>query len=212
MSTRPYQSPRRQDAARATRRAILGAAEELYLSRGYAGTTLAEIAATAQVSPATVKGAFGTKGGLLAALIRTRLTDDDDLPLGQTDAWRSALAQTDPETLIRAYVALSGGLHARTAGLIEAVTHGASTDPELEELRARGSAARLRDTRAVITALERTGALRDPPATSADTLWALTSPDLFRQLVHARRWSIKRWEQLIGDLLVSQLLTEAEPA
>lgn len=206
MSTRPYQSPRREEAARATQRAILDAAEEVFLDRGYAGATLTEIAATARVSPATVKGGFGTKGGLLAALIRTRLSDDARVPLSQTPAWRSALSHGNPEELIRAYVALSGELHARTAGLIQAVTHGASTDPELEELRSRGSAARLRDVRAVVRALEKTGALRHPPSTAADTLWALNSPDLFRQLVHARRWSINRWERLISDLLITQLL------
>ncbi len=206
MSRRSYQSPRREEGARATRRAILDAAEKLFLARGYAGTTLLDIATCALVSPATVKGAFGTKGGLLAALIRARLTNDDGTPLSQTSAWRSALEHTDPERLIRAYVALSGELHARTAGLIEVVTHGASTDPELEDLQRRGSSARLRDVRAVITALDATAALRQPPSTAADTLWALNSPDLFRQLVHARKWSITRWEELIGDLLVTQLL------
>src|SRR5947209_567584 len=114
MSRRSYQSPRREEAARATRRAILDAAEDLFAVRGYAGTTLADIATGALVSPATVKGAFGTKGGVLAALIRARLTDDDGLALSQTSAWRSALDHTDPQQLLRACVALSAELHART--------------------------------------------------------------------------------------------------
>src|SRR5438309_2080024 len=108
MSRRSYRSPRREQAARATRRAILDAAEQLFLARGYAGTTLVDIATAALVSPATVKGAFGTKGGVLAALIRARLSNEDGLPLSQTSAWRSALEHTDPEKLLRAYVALSG--------------------------------------------------------------------------------------------------------
>jgi hypothetical protein len=67
------------------------------------------------------------------------------------------LEHADPEKLIRAYVSCA----------------------ELEDLQCRGSSARRRDARAVITALQATAALRHPASAAADTLWALDSPDLF---------------------------------
>ena len=51
---RRYQAPRRAEQAAATRRAILAAARDLFVSRGYATTTVADIAERAQVSVDTV--------------------------------------------------------------------------------------------------------------------------------------------------------------
>jgi len=48
---RVYDSPRRREQARATRKAILDAARALFTERGYVATTIDAIAATAIVSP-----------------------------------------------------------------------------------------------------------------------------------------------------------------
>jgi AcrR family transcriptional regulator len=56
--TRRYESPRRREQAEATRREILDAAERLFLSDGYAVTTMAAIAQEARVSLRTVYVAF----------------------------------------------------------------------------------------------------------------------------------------------------------
>ena len=45
---RRYQAPRRAEQAAATRRAILAAARDLFMSRGYATTTVAETQQSAQ--------------------------------------------------------------------------------------------------------------------------------------------------------------------
>ena len=62
---RPYNSPRRQQQAAATRRAILEAAERLFLRDGYPATTMEAIAGEADVSLKTVYLPFSTKSGLL---------------------------------------------------------------------------------------------------------------------------------------------------
>src|SRR5260370_38557214 len=68
-SRRPYHSPARRRQAEQTRARILTAARDLFRSAGYASTTLDAIASSAQVSAKTVEAAFGSKRGVLAALV-----------------------------------------------------------------------------------------------------------------------------------------------
>ena len=65
---RRYESKRRLEQAQETRRAILDAAQRRFEQRGYAASTVAEIAADAGVATKTVYLAFESKGGLLRAL------------------------------------------------------------------------------------------------------------------------------------------------
>ena len=60
---------RRAEYAEATRRAILAAARELFVGRGYTATKVDEVAALARVSPATVYAVAGGKQGLLHTLV-----------------------------------------------------------------------------------------------------------------------------------------------
>src|SRR5215469_12440051 len=68
-SRRPYHSPTRRRQAEQTRARILAAARDLFRSAGYATTTIDAIASLAQVSAKTVEAAFGSKRGVLAALV-----------------------------------------------------------------------------------------------------------------------------------------------
>src|ERR671922_132699 len=87
VKTRRYESPRRREQAAATRRAILDAAQRLFERDGYAATTMAAIAAEANVALKTVYVAFETKSGVLRALWHLRLRgDEEDLPVGER-AW-----------------------------------------------------------------------------------------------------------------------------
>ena len=55
-------------------RAILAAAEEMFLRSGYLGTNMDELAARSQVSKQTVYKHFGSKEALFVALV-TSMTD-----------------------------------------------------------------------------------------------------------------------------------------
>ena len=74
--TRRYESPRRREQAEATRRAILEAAERLFVADGYTGTSMSRIASEARVALKTVYLAFETKAGVLRALWHLRLRDE----------------------------------------------------------------------------------------------------------------------------------------
>lgn len=58
------------DRASARRQAIIAAGRELFLERGYAATTCADVVARSGGSLATLYGLFGTKRGLFEAILR----------------------------------------------------------------------------------------------------------------------------------------------
>ena len=77
MNRASYHSPRRQQAAAATREAIIEAALELFACQGYARTTVAQIAEAAQVAANTVYTSVGGKPQLLAAITEGGTGDPD---------------------------------------------------------------------------------------------------------------------------------------
>ena len=66
---RRYYSPRRRAQADATRAAIAAAAWRLFTERGWAGTTVRDVARAAEVAEPTVYAAYGSKAGLAHALV-----------------------------------------------------------------------------------------------------------------------------------------------
>lgn len=79
MAPRAYTQRKRADGAEATRARIVDAASELYRERGVAGTTLAAIAARADVARGTILHHFGGADGLLDA-VAVRVLEALDLP------------------------------------------------------------------------------------------------------------------------------------
>ena len=67
----------RERRANATRRKIAAAAERLLVSSGYADMTVKAIAREAGVAQQTVYAVFGSKRGILAALL-TRIVYEDE--------------------------------------------------------------------------------------------------------------------------------------
>src|SRR4030067_1911150 len=74
---RTYDSPRRREHARATRRGLLDAARALFIERGYVATTIAAIASRAGVSAETVYATFKNKRSLLSEVIDVSMAGDD---------------------------------------------------------------------------------------------------------------------------------------
>src|SRR3954471_12480552 len=67
----------RSEYAQLTRQAILDAARDLFVRKGYFATKVEEIARMARVAPATVYAVGGGKHGLLRTLIESGTTAED---------------------------------------------------------------------------------------------------------------------------------------
>src|SRR4051794_41976550 len=69
MSPRPYRLGRRAENIEQTRGRIIAAMRELLARDGYRSTSLEEVARAADVTRATVYYQFGSKAGLLEAVV-----------------------------------------------------------------------------------------------------------------------------------------------
>ncbi|MBM9509903.1 TetR/AcrR family transcriptional regulator [Actinacidiphila acididurans] len=75
--TRAYHSPRRTRAAAATRRDIVEAARRLFLDRGYAQVTVADIAQAAGTAVKTVYASAGGKAEILREIVGAGVAGSD---------------------------------------------------------------------------------------------------------------------------------------
>src|SRR5690348_212258 len=86
---RVYNSPLRAEQAQRTRAAVLDAAGRCFLEKGYATTTMKDVAAAAGVSPQTVFGQGSKASLLLACVDRALVGDDEEVPLARREAFRA---------------------------------------------------------------------------------------------------------------------------
>ena len=78
------------------RAAVVGAARQLFLDRGYGATTMEAISEAADVPPATVYRLFASKIGILKALLDVSIVgDDEDVAVTDRPEVRSMLAEED---------------------------------------------------------------------------------------------------------------------
>src|SRR5260370_27684449 len=112
---RYYDGPLRRERAEATRLAIAAAAGRLFAERGYAATSIEEIAAAAAVSRATVFSSVGGKPELLTAAYRlaVRGPANANTPLGQQARSRRISAEADAHNLLAGHALLIGPITRR---------------------------------------------------------------------------------------------------
>lgn len=195
MNTRPYRSEHRSGQARDTRRRILAAAREAFVTRGYAGTTMTAVAAAAGISVKTVE-LCGTKRDLLAAVVDVATAGDDEpVPVLQRESLRAAdsvSAAGDFTVLVAAAVT---DVSARVADVL-AVVDAAASDPRVAELAAELDRRRTVMATWIVDGLTARTALR--PGLShqhaVDIVWLLMEPAGYRRLTRDRGWQAADYE------------------
>lgn len=204
---RAYDSTRRQDQARRTRAAILDSAQERFLRDGFAPTTIATIAADAQVSMAAVYKTYGGKPGLVRAICQRALAGEGPLPAeARSDALQAAAR--DPREIIRGWGALSTEVAPRVAPILLLVRAAAQTDPEMADLEAELNAQRLERMTHNARNLHAAGHLRDTvsPELAGEIMWTYSSPELYELLVLHRGWPLERYGAFIAEAMMAALL------
>jgi AcrR family transcriptional regulator len=200
--------------ARATRARIVAAATGLFITDGYAATSVETIAATAGVGVQTVYYAFGTKGAILAAALDQAVAGDDEPFTTLERPWaRQVLAAADPIGQLRLQVAGAAGIYARAATLLDVVRSAAATDTDLAQIWQTNIEQRHTVQHAFATTLARKTALR-PGLTideAADIALAILSPETYNLLVTGRGWAPARWKTWALDALTRQLTNLPAP-
>lgn len=191
MSTRrAYRSDLRSNQAVQTRLAIRAAARELFEEKGFTAATVAQIAARAGVSNATVYATFGSKAALLREMM-----DELEVAAGGDAAAARLFAQTDPHRQLAAFVDWIRTLFEQGETLFRAA-RAARGDEEVEVFIATGNERRLEGCRMLVAGWKRAGALRPglSRAKGAESLWLLTSAELYLSSTATLGWSADAYE------------------
>lgn len=208
---RTYNSTLRDEQARATRRAIVQAAVELFVERGYGATTIDAIAAKAGVGRKTVFTSVGSKAQALKLGIDWAIVGDDEpVPLADRPETRAAMAEPDARRILTSFARTLLSISARIAPLVAAAEAVTGADPEIKELTDDIRRQRRTGMGAIAAALADRGALR-PDMTvgeAADVMTVLVDPNTYMRLVVERHWDLDRAEQWLSDALVRMLLAD----
>jgi AcrR family transcriptional regulator len=209
---RGYDSPLRDEQARATRRAIVTAAAELFISQGYAATTMDAIARAANVSRKTVFAAGGSKFVLLKDAFDWSLVGDDEpIPMADRAPVQGILATSDPTQAIRLWVAMITDTATRAAPIGAALAAAAHVDDEAAALVLLSDKHRLEGARAFVAHLSAIGGLRTglSRAEAADLCWLAMDPGPYVRLVIERGWSAARFRRWLTAAVTRELLGKA---
>jgi AcrR family transcriptional regulator len=188
-------------------------AGELFVAKGYAGATIADVATAAQVSQPTVYGAFGSKAGLLRRCIEVALAgDDEQRPVADRPLAQWVHSTDDPRALLARYATMMVTLARRAAPIYDVLVRAADTDPELAELLADFERQRLRAATMVAEGVAERGGLAPGTTVSdaRDVVWTLNAPELYVTLTRKRRWSQRRYEAWARDALIKLLTLPVE--
>jgi len=212
-TTRRYDASRRREQAARIQDAVLAAARRLLLEHGYAGTTVARIAAQAGTSVDTVYKRFGGKSGIVRALWQRGLEGTGPVPAPvRSDALSST--ETDPVRVLRGWGEFTAELSPEVAPIMLLIRAAAATDPEMAALLGEAERQRRARMRHNARRLQRRGWLRPGVtlAQASDILWAYSSAEVYELLVIKSGWPASRYGRFIGDALIAALLPETVPS
>ncbi|GAB7041430.1 MULTISPECIES: TetR/AcrR family transcriptional regulator [Catenuloplanes] len=196
---------RRAEYAQRTRQAILDAARELFVEKGYFGTKVEEIARHARVAPATVYAVGGGKHGLLRTLIESG-TNTDEVALVMT-----RLRQiTDPAELVRFIVRATREQFELWAGLMRQVVAAAPQEPTVREIQEIAHASMRHGLAVTARRLGQLGALRDgvDDDRATDLLWLYLCNAAYFVRTDDLGWSLDESEAWLNETLPQALLRD----
>jgi len=206
---RAYRSPLREEQARATRRAVVEAARELFIEGGYAATTIDAVADRAGVSRKTVFTSVGGKALLLKLAFDWALAGDDEpVPIDERPAAQQMLAETDPARLLSQWARFQCEVAGRLSGIHAALVAAADVDPDARALDEESERNRMGGAAGFVAKLAELGGLRPDvdPQRATQIAATLMDPMPYRRLVRDAGWSMDDYAAWIEGILRASVL------
>jgi len=208
-SKRKYDSSRRKAQAQETQAQILSAAEELFIERGYTGTTIESIAQKTGVALETVYSIFGNKRALLSRVVdMTVVGDGQPIPLLARSYIQDVAAERDQTRQIQMFAKRIQLIMSRVAPMFEVMRSAAKTEPEIAGILKKYLNRRMEGMNFFIECVTANGSLRKSmdKQMAVETIWALTSAEVYNLLRVDRGWSSDEYEYWLAETLIRLLL------
>jgi AcrR family transcriptional regulator len=204
---RPYDSARRQTQAKETQAAVVRAARELFIERGYGQTKIADIAELAGVSPETIYKAFANKATLLhRAWDITIGGDDEEIVFHERPEVVAIRNEPDLAERLLLHARFSTKTAQRIAPFQVMVQSAAGADPAAAAMLEEMDGQRLAGMSVMAREAARTGQLATSEQECRDIIWSMTDGMLWHRLVNQRGWSNKRFAEWLGRTWVDILV------
>jgi AcrR family transcriptional regulator len=192
-----------------TERRLVEAATQLFTERGYAVTTLADIAAHADLAPRTLYLHFATKAELLLTCVQQAIVGDaEPVPLADRPAMGETMTAPTLDERLRLMASLTASLMERTGPLLEVAFQAAPAEPSVAAAAAAGRAATRQTLQEFWRRADEDGLL--PPSTDlewlTETAILLTHADTYLLIRRTAGWSIdtyRSWLHTTWRRLVS---------
>lgn len=206
--SRPYSSSRRAAQKAATERAIVTAAAELFVARGYARTTIAAIADAADVSPETIYGTFGNKAALLHRTWDVTIGGDDaDVVFHERPEVAAIRAEPDLAERVRMWATFATATQRRTAPFMRMIEAAADAEPAAAAMLAEIGRQRLAGMTVMAQSAAETGQLAVTVDECRDIAWATTDGALWHRLVDGRGWTDTRFSEWLATLWIASFVS-----
>lgn len=206
---RPYDTRVRDTRTRRTKAAVVSAAAALFIADGYAATTMEGIADASSTAPATLYRLFGSKTGVLTAVLDAAAGGDDEpVALSDRPQVQALLTHSDPELQLQGFAGLAREVVSRLAPLQRILLIAAELDPAASALLDEHTRQRRVGQSRIAHTLAAASALRPDLTESeaADIVYVLMSPEVYRLMVDDRGWSPDAYESWLARSLIAQLL------
>ena len=196
-----------------TRERVLAAARRRFLADGYTATKMTDIADEAGVAIASVYRAGRGKAELIQMIIamdnaKVRARDAPEHQLRATDlpAFPAIAAEPDPERQVEMIADRIADTLETVAPLWTVLRDAAGVDAGAAEAMQAQLELRASSFEVAVGILP-AQRLRMSKSDSIDTLWALSSPEMYLMLRSTRSWSTRRYRTWLRRMLLVQLLT-----
>ncbi len=198
-------STRRERQAQLTRDEILGAARRLFAERGYAATTVRDIAQAAGVSAQTVYDSVGPKQVLVA-----RLNDLVDAEAGIAALGAAAAEAADPAEVLAASARIARSIVEHCGDILRALVTGAAAEADLAGVMAEGQRRHVAGATMIAGRLHELGALAEgvDAEAAASTLAAISDVRVALMLRDDYGWPLDRIEAWIASSAAALLLAD----
>jgi len=208
---RKYSSAVRDEQAARTRTRILDAASELFVDRGYARTTMSELAQRAGVARDTVHAVFGSKARVLTALIDRHLVPDESVANAtQTPEAQAVKNELDRRRQIELFADWIAQLSTRLRPTFEILRTASAVEPEMAGVFAEMDRYRMVNMQTYAKWFAARGKLRVGTKRAGEIIWTLASPDVARMLCDELGWTEAQHARWLADALIRTLLPDDE--